>query len=106
MHQRAWPDGLAVRLRVGIHSGHPTLTYAGYVGLAVHTAARVCSCAHGGQIMLSGPAHDAIDGAQPAGITFRSLGSYPLRGLPEAQPLFQVEATGLPATFPPPRTSL
>src|SRR5256886_8519269 len=39
---RAWGDGLEVRIRVGIHSGRPTLTDAGYIGLAVHTTARVC----------------------------------------------------------------
>src|SRR5437868_13612496 len=34
---RAARDGLEVRVRVGIHSGRPTLTEAGYIGLAVHT---------------------------------------------------------------------
>src|SRR6266404_3752050 len=45
---RTWTDdlGLEVRVRVGIHSGRPTLTDLGYIGLAVHTTARVCSAAH------------------------------------------------------------
>src|SRR5438128_4654854 len=55
---RVWTDnladGLEVRVRVGIHSGRPTLTDVGYIGLAVHTTARVCSAAHGGQIVISG----------------------------------------------------
>jgi len=51
--KRAWPDDLDVRVRVGIHSGRPTLTDVGYIGLAVHTTARVCSAAHGGQIVVS-----------------------------------------------------
>src|SRR5947208_16323117 len=55
---RAWGDDLAdsrgePRVRVGIHSGRPTLTDLGYIGLAVHTTARVCSAAHGGQIVVS-----------------------------------------------------
>src|SRR5947209_16820741 len=50
---RAWGDGLEVQVRVGIHSGRPTLTDAGYIGLAVHTTARLCPAAHGGQIVLS-----------------------------------------------------
>ena len=49
---RAWPDDLQVRLRIGIHSGHPTLTDVGYIGLAVHATARVCAAAHGGQIVV------------------------------------------------------
>jgi class 3 adenylate cyclase len=36
-------------VRAGIHSGRPTLTDTGYVGLSVHTVARLCSVAHGGQ---------------------------------------------------------
>src|SRR2546426_867789 len=31
---RGWTDGLEVRLRIGIHSGHPTRTEAGYIGRA------------------------------------------------------------------------
>lgn len=101
---RAWPDGIHVRVRIGIHSGRPTLTDAGYVGLAVHTVARICSAAHGGQILLSGAARDAVGRSRPAGIRFRSLGSYRFRGLREPQAIFQVEAGDLPARFPPLRT--
>jgi class 3 adenylate cyclase len=98
---RAWPDGVEVKIRIGIHGGRPTLTDAGYVGLAVHTVARICSVAHGGQILLSAATRNAVGRARPAGIRFRSLGSHRLRGLREAQTLFQVEAADLPTRFPP-----
>jgi class 3 adenylate cyclase len=102
--ERAWPDDLDIRVRVGIHSGRPTLTDVGYIGLAVHTVARVCSAAHGGQVVVSGETKAAMGRSAPAGIRFRSLGRHRLPGLPDAQALFQVEADGLPAKFPPPRT--
>jgi class 3 adenylate cyclase len=98
---RAWPDGVEVKIRIGIHGGRPTLTDAGYVGLAVHTVARICSVAHGGQILLSAATRNAVGRARLAGIRFRSLGSHRLRGLREAQTLFQVEAADLPTHFPP-----
>ncbi len=98
---RAWPDGVEVKIRIGIHGGRPTLTDAGYVGLAVHTVARICSVAHGGQILLSAATRNAVGRARLAGIRFRSLGSHRLRGLREAQTLFQVEAADLPTRFPP-----
>jgi class 3 adenylate cyclase len=98
---RAWPDGVEVKIRIGIHGGRPTLTDAGYVGLAVHTVARICSVAHGGQILLSAATRDAAGRSRPAGIRFRSLGSHRLRGLRETQALFQVEASDLPSRFPP-----
>jgi class 3 adenylate cyclase len=97
-------DDLDVRVRIGIHSGRPTLTDFGYIGLAVHTVARVCATAHGGQILISGETTGAVGGSPPTGVRFRSLGRYRLSGLPGAAALFQVEADGLPATFPPPRT--
>jgi class 3 adenylate cyclase len=101
---RAWPDGVDVKVRAGIHSGRPTLTDSGYVGLAVHTVARICSAGHGDQILLSAAARDAVGRARPTGIRFRSLGSHRLRGLREPQVVFQVEAADLPARFPPLRT--
>jgi len=100
---RAWPDGVEVRLRTGIHGGRPTLTDTGYVGLAVHTVARICSAAHGSQVLLSAATRDAVRRSRPTGTRFRSLGSHRLRGLREPQALFQVEAADLPTHFPPPR---
>jgi class 3 adenylate cyclase len=99
--ERDWPADLDVRVRVGIHSGRPTLTEVGYIGLAVNTTARVCATAHGGQIVASGEARAAA--GTPSEIRFRSLGRHRLAGLPEAIALFQVQAKGLRASFPPPR---
>jgi class 3 adenylate cyclase len=103
LHERRSP-GAEVRVRIGIHSGRPTLTDVGYIGLAVHAAARVCAAAHGGQIVISGETRAAVGGSAPSGIRFRSLGRHRLPGLVDAQALFQVVADGLPVRFPPPRT--
>jgi class 3 adenylate cyclase len=106
LRQRAWPDGLDVRVRTGIHSGRPTLTDTGYIGLAVHTVARVCSAAHGGQIVVSGETKAAAEGSLPAGISFLGLGRHQLAGLPRAEPLFQVQVEGLASHFPPLRRAI
>jgi class 3 adenylate cyclase len=102
--ERRWPDALEVRVRIGIHSGRPTLTDVGYIGLAVHIAARVCAAAHGGQIVISGETRAAAGELVPTGIRFRSLGRHRLPGLPDVEALFQIEADGLLVDFPPPRT--
>ncbi|HEX9634954.1 MAG TPA: adenylate/guanylate cyclase domain-containing protein [Candidatus Limnocylindria bacterium] len=104
MRDHAWPDGSDVRVRIGIHSGRPTLTEGGYIGLAVHTAARICSVAHGGQIILSGATLRAV-GGQATGIGFLELGVHPLEGLADREALFQAGAPDLPTAFPPLRTS-
>jgi class 3 adenylate cyclase len=98
--RRSWPDQVECRVRVGLHSGRPILRDSGYIGLSVHTAARVCAAAHGGQILVSGATRTALRGATPAGVRLRSLGRHGLAGLPRAETLYQVLAKGLPARFP------
>ena len=73
------------------------------MGIAVNTTSRVCSAGHGGQILLSTAAHDAIDVAPldaDDGLTYRTLGRYALAGLPEPEAVFQVNGAGLRARFP------
>jgi class 3 adenylate cyclase len=101
---RAWPDGVRVRIRIGLHTGRPTLTDTGYMGLAVHTASRICFASHGGQILLSGAVRKAVAGSEPLGVGFRDLGLHQFHGIPAPEALFQVEAADLPTKFPPPRT--
>jgi class 3 adenylate cyclase len=100
LREARWPGDVEVRVRVGIHTGRPTLTATGYVGLAVHTAARVCAIAHGGQVLVTEAAKSAVKPPLPAGVRFRDLGCYLLQGLPREQPLYQLQAAGLLDSFP------
>ncbi len=100
---RTWADGVTVAVRIGLHSGYPTPPADNYLGMAVHTAARVCAAGHGGQIVVSGDARTALAELRPEGGRFRLLGRYRLRGIPDAVALYQVMAKGLRTRFPPPR---
>ena len=104
MLANAWPDEMDVQLRIGLHRGRPTLTENGYVGLAVHTAARICSAAHGGQIVLSSAVQAAVVESLADGISLRSLGAWRFQGLREPEDLFQVDAVDLLGDFPPLRS--
>jgi predicted ATPase/class 3 adenylate cyclase len=42
-----------VRVRMGLHTGMPTVTAEGYVGVDVHRGARVAALAHGGQVLVT-----------------------------------------------------
>jgi class 3 adenylate cyclase len=53
-----WPDGVDVKVRMGLHTGEPSVGDEGYVGLDVVRAARICSAGHGGQILLSETTRD------------------------------------------------
>jgi class 3 adenylate cyclase len=98
LFERTWPDEAQVRVRIGLHLGQATLTEGGYIGLAVHTVARITSVAHGGQILLS---VDVKESQQGDHVGFLSLGSHHLAGLPEPIELFQVSGEGLISEFPP-----
>jgi class 3 adenylate cyclase len=106
MRARVWPDARIVLVRVGLHTGEPTLTDTGYVGLTVNTAARICFAAHGGQIVVSNAVREAMLGSPAIEAGFRALGLHQLHGLPEPSALFQVEAADLPTEFPPPRLGI
>ena len=96
----AWPDGVEVKVRMGLHTGEPVSGEVGLVGIDVHRAARICAAGHGGQILLSRTARDLAGRELPAGVSLADLGEHRLRGLIEPQQLFQVVAEGLPAQFP------
>jgi class 3 adenylate cyclase len=100
---QAWADGADVRVRIGLHTGRPTLGDTGYLGLAVHTVARVCTSAHGGQIVISAAVREAIGGTLPDGIVAQSLGAWRLSGLRTSMELLQIHADGLVDEFPPVR---
>jgi class 3 adenylate cyclase len=102
---RSWIDDLQVRVRIGIHSGHPTPNAGNYIGMAVHTAARISAAAHGGQILVSGATREAARDLSADGVRFRGIGQFRLRGLPDPVSLFQVAAKGLAVRFPPPPAS-
>jgi class 3 adenylate cyclase len=106
MHAGPWPEGIEVRLRIGLHRGRPALTDTGYVGLSVHAAARICFAAHGGQIVISSAVRAAVLDSLPDGVTLTSLGTWRFRGLPEPVDLFQINAADLLTDFPPLRSAI
>jgi class 3 adenylate cyclase len=105
MRAGAWPGGINVRLRIGLHRGRPVLTDTGYVGLAVHAAARICFAAHGAQIVMSSAVQAAVYASLADGVSLGSLGAWRFHGLPKPVELFQVYAADLLANFPPPRSA-
>ena len=99
-----WPEGAAVRVRMGLHTGEPSLTSEGYVGLDVHRAARIMSAGHGGQVLLSQTTRDLVEQDLPDHVSLRDLGEYRLKDLERPQRLFQLVIADLPADFPPLKT--
>jgi predicted ATPase len=74
-----------IRIRVGMHTGEPTLDPPKYVGLDVHRAARIMSAAHGGQVLLSKATRDLL-----AGEDFLDLGEHRLKDFADAVAIYQL----------------
>jgi predicted ATPase/class 3 adenylate cyclase len=101
----AWPEGGAVRVRMGVHTGEPSRTADGYVGMDVHATARICSAGHGGQILLSERTAALVAEALAAqGHPLRDLGEHQLKDIAAPQRLHQIVIPELPSDFPPLRT--
>jgi predicted ATPase/class 3 adenylate cyclase/DNA-binding CsgD family transcriptional regulator len=99
-----WPEDAVVRVRMGLHTGEPTRTREGYVGLDVHRTARIMSAGHGGQVLLSQATANLVEQDLTDDVTLRDLGEHHLKDLARSKHLFQLVISGLPADFPPLKT--
>jgi predicted ATPase/class 3 adenylate cyclase len=97
-------NGIALRVRCGIHAGAAEARAGDFFGTAVNRGARIMSAAHGGQTLVSRVAIESLNGRIPPGISLRDLGVVRLRDLAAPEHLFQVVAVGLPQDFPPLRS--
>jgi DNA-binding NarL/FixJ family response regulator/class 3 adenylate cyclase len=90
-----WPEGVQLRVRMGIHTGEAAIAADRYMGLAVNRAARICGIARGGQILVSPTTHALVEEAEHdfSGISFRDLGAQSLKDFDRPVPIYQVEVT-------------
>jgi DNA-binding NarL/FixJ family response regulator/class 3 adenylate cyclase len=95
--EHPWPEGVELRVRMGMHTGEPNLRDDAYFGLDVHRAARIAQAGSGGQVLLSERTRDAIDTSHE----LEDLGEHELPGLDKPERLFQLKVAGLPSNFPP-----
>jgi class 3 adenylate cyclase len=97
---QTWPEGAAVRVRMGLHTGEPAIHEEGYVGLDVVRAARICTVGRGGQILLSETTRALLGSGLPDGVSVFPLGQRHLRGIDEPERVFEVAIDGLEQPAP------
>ena len=100
----AWPDGLAVRIRMGLHTGEPNVGEEGYLGIDVVRAARICSAGHGGQILLSETTRALVGNSVPDGVSIRDLGDAQLKDV-QHERIYELALEDQPTAFPPLKTT-
>jgi predicted ATPase/class 3 adenylate cyclase len=98
-----WPGGVALKLRIGLHTGEPERHDEGYIGIDVHRAARVGATAHGGQVVLTESTARLVD-PEAVGVQLRDLGHHRLKDIADPERLYDVVGAGLETQFPPLRT--
>jgi predicted ATPase/class 3 adenylate cyclase len=96
-----WPHGVALKVRMGLHSGLAAPRGNGYVSITVHQASRVIGVAHGGQIVVS--QDTAFLTPRELEVALRPLGRFRLRDFTEPVRLYQVVGQGLEEHFAAPR---
>ncbi len=102
LYAHAWPEGVHVRVRMGLHTGElQTSASEHYVGIDIHRAARIAAAAHGGQVLVSQTTCDLIERELPEDVTLRDLGEHRLKDLRQPKHLYQLVIAGLPSAFPP-----
>jgi predicted ATPase/class 3 adenylate cyclase len=98
-----WPEGLPVRVRMGLHTGSPELSDGEYLGIDVHRAARIADAAHGGQILVSETTRDLLAAVPPTGASLVDLGEHHLKDMPAPERLHELRAADNLERFPRPR---
>ena len=93
-------NGVALRVRCGLHAGVVERRDNDYFGSAVNRAARIMGAAHGGQIILSQAVVDRIVGRLPHAVSLRDLGAVRLRDLMHPEQVYQVVHPQLRRDFP------
>lgn len=102
-----WPQGMQLRVRMSLHTGYPRPVRkpaVGFIGIDIHRAARICSVANGGQILISQDMLDDPDFDVPADVRVRSLGAHSLKDIRFPEMISDAVIDGLPSAFPPIRS--
>jgi class 3 adenylate cyclase len=99
-----WPDDVAVGVRMGLHTGEPTVGEEGYLGLDVVRAARICSAGHGGQVLLSETTRALVGNNVPDGVSIRDLGEAHLKDV-QHERIYELALDDRQSAFPPLKTA-
>jgi class 3 adenylate cyclase len=97
-NNQAWPQGVTVRIRLGLHTGEPAIGEDGYTGLDVVRASRIAAVGRGGQVLLSDTTRAIVAGDLPEGVTIRSLGDQRLKDIDQPEPLHELNIVDVPVS--------
>lgn len=94
----AWPQGVEVRVRMGLHTGEPVVGDEGYTGMDVVRAARIAAVGRGGQVLLSEATRALVGPDLPDRVTSHPLGEQRLKDIERPEPLHELIIDGVPGS--------
>jgi len=103
LRDHAWPHGAEVRVRMGLHTGEPSVGEEGYLGLDVVRAARISAAGHGGQILVSETTRALLGNTLPDGVTLHDHGEAQLKDI-QHERIYELLVDGEASAFPPLKT--
>jgi predicted ATPase/class 3 adenylate cyclase len=101
----SWSECPPGAVRMALHTGVADERDGDYFGSPLNRVSRLLEAGHGGQVLLSGATVELVRDALPDGVALRDLGEHPLRDLARPERIGQLAIWGLPADFPPLRTT-
>ena len=90
-----WPESAVVRVRIGLHTGEPAVGDEGYLGLDVVRAARICTAARGGNVLLSETTRSLVGSSLPDGVAVFPRGERRLKGIDEPERIYELAIDGV-----------
>jgi predicted ATPase/class 3 adenylate cyclase len=101
LRSEAWADVGEIRVRMGLHTAEAEFRDNHYYGPAIQRCERVMSAGHGGQVLLSSAAADALTADHPPdGVHLQDMGTHRLRGLSSEERISQLRHSDLRSEFP------
>jgi len=93
-----------LRVRMALHTGEAELRDGDYFGPTLSRISRLLSAGHGGQVLLSDAAREALGDDLSEGISLQDRGIHRLKDLQQPEHVFQLRHPDLESDFPPLRT--
>jgi predicted ATPase/class 3 adenylate cyclase len=96
-----WPEGVAIQVRMALHTGAAEARDNDYFGQPLNRVARLLSAGHGGQVLLSLPTEELARDLLPDAVDLLPMGEHRLRDLNRPEMVYQLLHPDLPSEFRP-----
>ncbi len=99
-----WSEAVALKIRIGLHTGEVELRAGHYFGPPLNRCARMLALCHGGQTLATEATRQLLVEDPPADVELTDLGLHLLKDIARPERTFQLTDLRYPERFPPLRS--